>query len=133
MAFLHASLCCSSRSERLIPVLLTSAGLKRPVSAYWGKALRRGAQALAEPCAALRRRRDQGAASAGSLGEALPGDSMGDVLGAQGATASRLPGISTRMSVAGCADSFRLPISCGTALHLEGQTRRSMAKITILS
>ena len=65
--------------------------------------------------------RDQGAASAGSLGELLPGDSTGDVLGAQGATPSRFPGISTRMSVAGCADSFLLPISCCSTLHFDSQ------------
>ena len=56
------------------------------------------------------------------MGEALPGDNMGDDLGAQGATASRFPGISTRMSVGGCADSFLLPISCiGITLHLDGR------------
>jgi hypothetical protein len=52
------------------------------------------------------------AASAGFLGEALPGMSTGEVLGAHGATWSWGPGTSTLMSVA-CLSSFFLPISCG--------------------
>ena len=47
----------------------------------------------------------------GRLGEALPGVSTGDDLGAHGARGSRGPGTSTRMSAPGLC-SFFLPASC---------------------
>lgn len=53
----------------------------------------------------------QGGRSEGRLGEALPGVSTGEDLGAQGATGSRGPGTSTRMSVRGLCSLF-LPASC---------------------
>ena len=48
----------------------------------------------------------------GRLGEALPGVSTGDDLGAHGARGSRGPGTSTRMSAPGLC-SFFFPASCG--------------------